>query len=292
MTTSTSKLPVHTRLPVISYVQARALLAARSADPHALSTSLDLGLSQCEVFVGLDGVEWQSGCVLGWDQVVRVSENESVCFELTEEGPQPVRAFSEETGKTFQLMPTQAEPLMLISGFAMHRFRDVSPALGAKKMVEALSPLRGRVLDTTTGLGYAAIHAARFATEVVTIEIDPMAREMARRNPWSHELFASPKIESLLGDSAELIHSLPDNSFSCVLHDPPAINLAGELYSQKFYVEVCRVLTRSGKFFHYIGDPKSASGARVTKGVVMRLNDAGFSRVVPKAQAFGVLAMK
>ena len=159
-------------------------------------------------------------------------------------------------------------------------------------MVEALSPMRGRLLDTTTGLGYAAIHAARFATEVVTIEIDPMAREMAQRNPWSRDLFENPKINKILGDSAELICTLPDGSFSCVLHDPPAINLAGDLYSQKFYTEVCRVLTRSGKFFHYIGDPKSASGARVTRGVVMRLNDAGFSRVVPKPQAFGVLAMK
>lgn len=279
-------------LPVISHVQARALLATRNADQTAIRSSLDLGLSECDVSVNHEGIEWSPGLVLGWDELAQIAENESVCFELTEAGAQPIRAFSEETNKTFQLMPTQAEPLMLISGFAMHRFRDVSPILGAKKMVEALSPMRGRVLDTTTGLGYAAIHAARFATDVVTIEIDPMAREMARRNPWSRDLFENPKIDKMLGDSAELICTLPDGSFSCVLHDPPAINLAGDLYSQKFYTEVRRVLSRSGKFFHYIGDPNSASGARVTRGVVMRLNDAGFSRVVPKPQAFGVLAMK
>jgi predicted methyltransferase len=81
-------------------------------------------------------------------------------------------------------------------------------------------------------------------------------------------------------------------SFTAVLHDPPAVNLAGELYAESFYAEALRVLGRGGRFFHYIGDPNSASGARTTKGVVKRLQSAGFARVVPKPEAFGVLAVK
>lgn len=277
---------------VLSYVQARALVAAREAGREAVAVSLDLGLTTREVTLALGGVECGPSQVISWEDIEHIAATSSVCFSVCESGVQAIRAFSEGSGRVLQLMPTDGEPLLLIAGFAMHRFRDVGPALGAQKMVEALKPLRGRVLDTTTGLGYAAIHAVRFASEVVTIEIDPTAREIARMNPWSRDLFESPRITRLLGDSSDIIKTLPDDSFSAVLHDPPAINLAGELYSQEFYGEVFRVLSRSGKFFHYIGDPKSASGGRVTKGVVRRLGDAGFSRVVQKPQAFGVLAMK
>ena len=69
-------------------------------------------------------------------------------------------------------------------------------------------------------------------------------------------------------------------------------SLAGELYSGEFYAECQRVLGRSGKLFHYIGDPGSKSGARTTKGVVRRLQEAKFARVVAKPQAFGVAAYK
>ncbi len=277
---------------VLSFVQARELLAARAAGAETLRVSLDLGLSETEIALTSEGATWGPLRTLSWEDVEHIAATESACFALEEDGPEPIRVFSEGSGRLFQLMPTEGEPLMLIAGFAMHRFRDVGPALGARKMVEALKPLRGRLLDTTTGLGYAAIHAARYASGVVTIEVDPAAREIAHKNPWSRELFESPRIERLLGDSSELIRTFPDDSFNAVLHDPPAINLAGELYSQEFYSNVYRVLSRSGKFFHYIGDPKSASGGRVTKGVVRRLHDAGFSRVIEKPQAFGVLAMK
>ncbi len=64
------------------------------------------------------------------------------------------------------------------------------------------------------------------------------------------------------------------------------------MYSGEFYAECFRVLRRNGKLFHYIGDPDSKSGARTTRGVVRRLQEAGFTRVVPKPQAFGVAAYK
>ena len=108
--------------------------------------------------------------------------------------------------------------------------------------------------------------------------------------PADCNLFA--EIDTRMGDSAELIRTLETGSFSAVLHDPPAVNLAGELYAEAFYAEVWRVLGRGGRFFHYIGDPNSASGARTTKGVVRRLQSAGFGRVAQKTEAFGVLAVK
>jgi hypothetical protein len=158
-------------------------------------------------------------------------------------------------------------------------------------MVRALGKVRGRLLDTTTGLGYAAIAAARIASEVVTIEIEPVVRELAALNPWSRELFETKNILRREGDSAELVPTFEPGSFSAVLHDPPAINIAGQLYSSAFYGAVRRLLTQDGKFFHYIGDANSASGGRTTRGVVKRLKDAGFSRVSIVPEAFGVLAV-
>jgi uncharacterized protein len=157
-------------------------------------------------------------------------------------------------------------------------------------MVRALGKVNGRVLDTTTGLGYAAVAAARAASEVVTIEIEPVVRELSRLNPWSRELFDNPKIHLADGDSSQIVPTLAPASFSAIIHDPPAINLAGELYSGAFYAALLRALTRNGKLFHYIGDADSASGGRTTRGVVKRLGEAGFSRVTIVKEAFGVLA--
>jgi len=276
----------------LSHYQLAPLWAARSSGLTTARLSLDLGQTETVVSVRAEGV-WLPGDVeLSWDALEEVSKQQNVCFSITQAGLEPIRGFSEQSQRSFQLMPTPGAPAMLIAGFTMHRFRDTSPAEGAALMVRALSPLRGRLLDTATGLGYAAIEAARYAREVVTVELDPMAQAMARANPWSQALFCDPKVTQHLGDSAELITSFESGSFSAVLHDPPAVNLAGSLYAQSFYAEVWRVLAKGGRFFHYIGDPNSSSGARTTKGVVRRLQAAGFGRVVPKADAFGVLAVK
>src|SRR5207302_839468 len=96
----------------------------------------------------------------------------------------------------------------------------------------------------------------------------------------------------MFGDSFELVQTFDDGAFSRVLHDPPMFNLAGELYSAAFYRQLYRVLTRDGRLYHYIGNPESPSGRRVTGGVVRRLHDAGFSRVLHRPEAFGVVGQK
>jgi predicted methyltransferase len=127
---------------------------------------------------------------------------------------------------------------------------------------------------------------------VVTIEIDPVAHAIARRNPWSQALFENPNIHQVIGDAFEEIGNFDPDSFSVIIHDPPMFSLAGDLYSLAFYRQAVRVLKHNGRMFHYIGDPESKSGARVTAGVVRRLQDAGFRRVNRAARAFGVVAYK
>lgn len=279
--------------PVLSCYQAAPLLQARRDGRPRARCSWDLGRTEQDVTLDEQGVRDAAGGQLlaDWESVERVAQNDSVCFGLDAGTASPLRVFSEVADRSFQLWPTPSSPALLISGFLMHRVRDVAPDEGAARMVQALGKVHGRLLDTTTGLGYAAIAAARSASAVVTIEVEPTVRELARHNPWSRELFDSQKIELRDGDSAQLVPLLEPGSFSAVLHDPPAINLAGELYSSAFYLALRRVLTRNGKLFHYIGDAKSASGGRTTKGVIKRLRDAGFSRVTVVEDAFGVLAM-
>lgn len=286
--------PPKDRAPVfvLSHVQLVPLWDARRAGATLARVSLDLGLTQTDVALDAEGMNLPGGGHLGWSALEEIRDQTNSCFQVEGDVLTPIRGLSSYSQRIFQLMPTPRAPAMLVAGFTMHRFRDVDPYEGATRMVRALSPLRGRLLDTATGLGYAAIEAAKFAEAVVTIELDPAAQAMVRANPWSQPLLSDPKVTQLIGDSAQVIKTFEDESFSAVLHDPPAVNLAGELYAESFYVQVHRVLRRGGRFFHYIGDPRSSSGGRTTKGVVRRLQSAGFERVSPKPDAFGVLAFK
>jgi predicted methyltransferase len=279
-------------LVVLSHVQAKTLLHAREQNERGVTSSLDLGVTSSQVRLDESGVLLREDTLLRWDQVERIRDEEGLCFRASDGEVEPIRGFSEQTQRIHQLYPTQSAPALLISGFTMHRIRDVTPERGAREMVKALGRVHGRVLDTTTGLGYAAIEAAKDATEVITIELDPVAQHMAQLNPWSQPLFTQQNISQLMGNSAELVPQFPEQHFSCVIHDPPAINLAGDLYAESFYRALHRVLQKGGRLFHYIGDPHSSSGARVTKGVKQRLAEAGFSKIVPKPEAFGLLAYK
>ena len=68
--------------------------------------------------------------------------------------------------------------------------------------------------------------------------------------------------------------------------------VSGHLYSRDFYSEMHRVLKPGGKVFHYIGDPDSKSGRRVTAGSIQRLKQVGFKQVNRAPRAFGVVAYK
>ncbi|NPA90765.1 MAG: methyltransferase domain-containing protein, partial [Chloroflexi bacterium] len=173
----------------------------------------------------------------------------------------------------------------------MHRIQGTDPWRDTMAKVRAARP-RGRVLDTCMGLGYTAIAAAREAEWVLTVELDPAVIALARENPWSEPLFTSPRIQVVQGDVAELIAALPDEHFSVIVHDPPMFSLAGELYGLAFYREMHRVLRPRGRVFHYVGNPEGKMARNVTRSVTRRLHEAGFHRVHPARQAFGLIARK
>jgi predicted methyltransferase len=173
----------------------------------------------------------------------------------------------------------------------MHRIKDTNPEKDTRQKIKAARPA-GRVLDTATGLGYTAIAAAKTAAHVITVELDPAVQAICRLNPWSQGLFNNPAIEQRIGDSFDVIESIPNASLNRIIHDPPTFSLAGHLYSRDFYAEMYRVLKPGGRAFHYIGDPESKSGRRTTAGAIRRLEGVGFSQVRRIPRAFGVVAYK
>ncbi len=275
---------------VISYIQAEILLAARGKP--TVEVSPDLGLSSVIVKLSDEGAEFPQSERVSWQDIEKVKKATVNCFIVEDRSVRAIRVFSEYTDRMCSLLPTQGAPSMLIAGFTMHRIVDTDPMQDTLKKIASIAPVSGRVLDTATGLGYTAIEAAKTAEQVITIELDPGAQEIARLNPWSRALFDNPKIRQVMGDAFEVVPTFEDGSFDRIIHDPPVFSLAGELYSGVFYRQLYRILKRGGRLFHYIGNLESKSSGTVAKGALKRLQEAGFARVVRRPEAFGVVAYK
>ncbi len=283
---------------VLSYMQAEVLLEAKKKAAHSVAVSPDLGISSVSGQLSPDGVLFPSGECVSWHDIERIRKADTNCFVVERQDGneissiRPIQVFSEATNRMCSLLPTKRTPTMLIAGFTMHRIVDIDPMQDTLKKIATLNPITGRVLDTATGLGYTAIEAAKTAQQIVTIELDPGAQEIARLNPWSRNLFENPHIQQVMGDAYEVVPTFEDESFSAIIHDPPVFSLAGELYSGIFYRELYRILKRGGKLFHYIGNLDSKSSGTVARGALRRLQESGFKRVVRRPEAFGVVAYK
>ena len=277
---------------VLSHYHTAAMLSARQEGRNSAVASLDLGLTETEVLLEPERVVFSSGQWLSWEHVEEIGESESACFVVEDGEAEKIQCFSELLNRFYSLMPTERAPTLLVSGILMHRIKGIDPHEDTLLKTATIAPVTGRVLDTCTGLGYTAIEAAKTAEQVVTIELDPMVLEIAHLNPWSRSLFDNPRIQQIVGDSFEEILDFEDGAFARIIHDPPMFSLAGELYSGAYYRHLFRLLKQRGRLFHYIGDLDSRSGRNVAKGVVRRLQEAGFSRVVRKPRAFGVVAYR
>ena len=193
----------------------------------------------------------------------------------------------------YKLVPTQGAPLLEISGVKMHISKGTDPFTSASEMSQQAVRKGDKVLDCCSGLGYAAIAAHRLgASEVLTIELSPQVIGLRAQNPWSKDL-GNDGIVQRQGSSYELIGTMPSISFDSVIHDPPRFSLAGELYSEEFYREICRVLRPGGRLFHYTGNPHVVKkGSSFVDGVIRRLKAAGFKNVVKVEHLMGVSAQK
>lgn len=279
-------------MSVLSHFQVQILLGAWRQGADTAVISLDLGLTETAVTLTPDHTTLPDGQTLTWDQLQEIADNELACYHVADGQIEKIQLFSEPLNRFYSLMPTTGAPTMLISGIPMHRIKGTEPHRDTLSKIQAIAPVTGEVLDTTMGLGYTAIEAAKTAVHVTTIELDPTVTEICRLNPWSQGLFDNPQITRCIGDAYDEVQTFAAEQFARIIHDPPTFSLAGHLYSTEFYRELYRILTPKGRLFHYIGNPDSKSGGSVTRGAVRRLQEAGFRRVKPRPQAFGVVAYK
>ncbi|MFH1125815.1 MAG: MnmC family methyltransferase [Candidatus Altiarchaeota archaeon] len=287
-----------TRFVVLSHFQAAEIAKAILDKKEAVRVSLDLGITKSNVSFDYRNslVVFSGEEKLLFDEVSKIAANENVCFvvEKGKTAATKVQLFSEETNRFYKLFPTADAPTAEISGIRMHRVKERTPWQDTEDKIRCVSPLRGKVLDTCCGLGYTAIAAARVEAveRVYTFERDQNMVVIADYNPWSQELFSNLKIKLHIEDVAGAIKYFDAGFFNAIIHDPPRQALSPELYSPDFYKELCRVLKKGGKMYHYTGSPGEKRGVNIVKGVIRRLKEVGFSQVVEKKEVLGVLAVK
>ncbi|WP_457619536.1 class I SAM-dependent methyltransferase [Methanopyrus sp.] len=256
---------------VVSHFEAEELLRAVEEGGGKIEIRLDLGLRSGEVRVDgdvvvVEGVEltrddlesmkkWEGAYGLATDNVYRIE----------------IRA-----GHYYKLLPVRPgeAPTIEIDGIRMHRTKWTDPWTDAGVKVSKAGVSEGdRVLDVCTGLGYTALRAVERGADVISVEKDRNVLEIAGANPWSRGLEG---VEILLGPAEEVIPSL-DEEFDAIVHDPPRLARAGELYAENFYRELLRLLRPGGRLVHYVGAPGSRyRGKDVLAGVSRRLTRVGF----------------
>jgi predicted methyltransferase len=274
------------RGPLLTLLIHTALLAARDAGRSAIDCTLDLGRSTATVQLDAGGWSWNN----------RRFPFMETCKERTiywwdGEGFAAVSRFGQSLIK---LVPTEWDaPTFEIDGIKMLPTAQVSPYEDARRKVALIQPQGRIVLDTCGGLGYFAAWCLQGgARHVLSFEKNPDVIWLRGLNPWSpaHEgPDAAPALTLTQADISEHIAKLPAASVDAVLHDPPRFGIAGELYSQKFYDQLARVLRKGGRMFHYTGTPNRLTSRRdVPNEVATRLQRAGFTTTL---EGDGVLAI-
>lgn len=259
-----------------------------SAASREVEVSLDLGLSTVRVPMEQAGARLPDGSVISHEQLASIADMRRGCIVFENGHIEPIELAADYF---YKLIPTNEAPTLEISGIQMHRTVGTAPFENAMRSARSVVRAGARVLDTCGGLGYTAISAARIgASEVISLDIDPNVRAIARLNPWSEEYFSGRRIKLVDIDAAEYVAAQPDRSFDCVIHDPPRFSRAGHLYGLDFYKQAARILKSRGKMFHYTGEPFAKTrGGSFVQGVIRRLNEAGFS-VEKKPNLQGVIA--
>jgi len=254
---------------------ARAILGARRDREAKVTVSLDLNRTRAVVYIGPTSVRFPDGGELALKKVQGLLRKGLRVFRVDRGALITV----ERRGNFYyKLMATDSAPTLEVSGIKMHRTEGCCPYAMAEAIVRAVVRPGDRVLDSCGGLGYTAIWAARLGAErVVSIEHDLDVLEMARQNPWSEEYFFDTRIDVIPEDVTGYLAAQPSGSFDAIVHDPPHISRAGELYGRGFYFELSRVLTATGRLYHYVGSPYARRGHKdVHEGIADRLVKVGF----------------
>jgi predicted methyltransferase len=272
-------IPDWRSVPIVSGHTAARMLSAPSGE---LSVSLDLGRSQTAVTVDADGFVLPDGRTVSRGQLAAEVSAPEDCIELAEDDCRKVYIFSDETSSYYKLFQPFEDrpPTIVINSATMHAIVGKDPWQDEAEKVGTVPARAGECLDTCCGLGYSAqLLAEAGFTRVTTCEVDANVLSVAAVNPWSEGLFGDPRIGIVPSDVRDFITGSEDGRFACVFHDPPTVYQAGELYSEALYREFARILRPGGVMYHYVGTPGAKAGRDYARGVIRRMQSAGFGRV-------------
>lgn len=269
---------------------ARLALAALDRGAASVDLSVDLNLSSGTFSLGEDALILNADHRLGRAELHEIEAKERGVFLLADGELELLEVRDEGY---YKLVPTDLAPVLEISGVKMHISKGINPFESAGQMAAQVVKKGDRVLDTCGGLGYAASAALNLgAREVVSVELSATVMALREKNPWSQRIFGA-NITLVHADIDAYIRDLPAESFDAVIHDPPRFSLAGELYGERFYRELCRVLKRRGALFHYTGNPHLLRrGTGFIDNAAQRLRGVGFTKVVKVVELMGITARK
>jgi predicted methyltransferase len=255
--------------PLLTAETCRQLAKARTAGLTELECSLDLRRSLSKV--NLTESYWESDGAR-FSYLDRCKER--TVYAWMDGGFQPISRYRHSLIK---LVPTSwGPPTFEIDGIKMLPSAERSPYADAEHKVKKLKTQGRTVLDCCGGLGYfAAWCLNEGAAAIHSFEKNPDVIWLRSLNPWSPAPDARLTLRE--ADVALAIETIPGHSYDVVLHDPPRFAIAGELYSERFYRQLARVIKPRGMLFHYTGAPnKIARGRDLAAEVMRRLSAAGF----------------
>ena len=269
---------------------ARQVLSAMDSGEDSVDISIDLNLSRERFALCGDELILDAEHRLSRDELRQIERKDNRIYAL-QDGQ--LEVLEVRGDGYYKLVPTDQAPLLEISGVKMHISKGINPFESAGQMAGQVVKKGDRVLDTCSGLGYAASAALKLgAREVVSVERSATVMALRKKNPWSQRIFGE-NIHLIHGDINEYIRELATASFDAVIHDPPRFSLAGELYGEQFYREIYRVLKRRGALFHYTGNPHQLKrGSSFVDNAARRLKAAGFTKVVKVTDLMGGTAYK
>lgn len=278
---------------IITSEGAKTLLKAREAHIKTLLLVYNLGLSKTIVELLSEGV-YIDGQVLSYEELKWVLRDEDALYILKPPGKLRKATLFVE-GKLYKLIKLAEDkaPTLEVAGIKIHNVKGRDPWSSANMKIEAAGISAGmKVLDVGTGLGYTSISSImKGASEVWTIEKDVNVLRMAEINPWSKGL-ENPNIKKVVGDASKVSKKFESEEFDVIIHDPPPLSHAPEIYSLDFYQELLRLLKKGGHLNHYIGpSARSDRDLDILLLVSRRLKNVGFKLKVFKELAY-IVAMK
>ena len=277
---------------ILTIFEAKKIIKAQKLGHSGCEVSLNLGKSIQKVFFDENWVVL-NGEKVSFENFKKLKED--TCYVAEDNELKSVDFFGEDTNIFYKLVPTKDWPTVMLSSVPMHRFKTISPKTSAQLMVDSVSPLVGRVLDTCCGLGYTAITAAKYSSaveSVVVFEKDSNVLRIVEYNPYSEELFSNKKIKLKNADVFDEIKKLPSDYFDRIVHDPPTVSFAKELYSDEFYKEVFRVAKIGAIIYHYCPNPGKTKGTEFWRSIEKMLLRNGFSNCKYNPKASGISCVK